>query len=130
MTQAVFKCNIGIGNRWISTSPLEGWKRRSSSGEREKIICERFHRYYASVEEHQRKNVPWNAWLFTCLHILSMTCYSLKIVGLFVWSHIHLSVYSACYFTKTGLNLLSFWWFQNLAVHTNTYMLVDIALIF
>ena len=35
-------------------------------------------------------------------------------------SHIHLSVYSACNFTKTGPNFLSFWWFQNLAVHTNT----------
>ena len=26
-------------------------------------------------------------------------------------------------FTKTGPNFLSFWWFQNLAVHTNTYIL-------
>ena len=40
-------------------------------------------------------------------------------------SHIHLSVYSACNFTKTGPNFLSFWWFQNVAVHINTYMLDD-----
>ena len=31
----------------------------------------------------------------------------------------------ACYFTKTRSNLLWFWWLQNLAVHTNTYMLHD-----
>ena len=30
--------------------------------------------YYASVEEHQIKNVPWKAWLFKCLNILSMAC--------------------------------------------------------
>ena len=35
------------------------------------------------------------------------------------------SVYNDCNFTKTGPNFLSFWWFQNLAVHTNTYMLDD-----
>ena len=29
------------------------------------------------------------------------------------------------YFTKTRSNLLWFWWLQNLAVHTNTYMLHD-----
>ena len=32
---------------------------------------------------------------------------------------------SVCYFTKTRSNLLWFWWLQNLAVHTNTYMLHD-----
>ena len=32
---------------------------------------------------------------------------------------------SVCYFTKTRSNLLWFWWLQNLAVHTNTYMLYD-----
>ena len=32
---------------------------------------------------------------------------------------------SVCYFTKTLSNLLWFWWLQNLAVHTNTYMLHD-----
>ena len=37
-------------------------------------------------------------------------------------SHIHVDV---CYFTKTRSNLLWFWWLQNLAVHTNTYMLHD-----
>ena len=42
-----------------------------------------------------------------------------------IFDHIHRSVYSACNFTKTGPNFLSFWWFQNLAVHTNTYMLDD-----
>ena len=39
----------------------------------------------------------------------------------FMSDSVHLSVYSACNFTKT--NFLSFWWFQNLAVHTNTDML-------
>ena len=34
----------------------------------------------------------------------------------------YIYVYSACYFTKTGPNFLSFWWLQNLALHTNTYM--------
>ena len=32
---------------------------------------------------------------------------------------------SVFYFTKTRSNLLWFWWLQNLAVHTNTYMLHD-----
>ena len=32
---------------------------------------------------------------------------------------------SVCYFTKTRSNLLWFWWLQNVAVHTNTYMLHD-----
>ena len=40
-------------------------------------------------------------------------------------SHIHLSVYSACYFTKTGPNLLWFWWLQNLPIDTNSYMLYN-----
>ena len=35
--------------------------------------------YYASVEEHQIKNVPWKAWLFKCLNILNMACNIIKI---------------------------------------------------
>ena len=76
------------------------------------------------MEEHQRKNVPLKAWLFKCLHILNMTSNSLKNEAPFLchmFVHIHLSVYNACYFTKTGPNFLSFWWLQNLTVHTNTY---------
>ena len=36
----------------------------------------------------------------------------------------HGSSNALIYFTKTGPNFLSFLWFQNLAVHTNTYMLM------
>ena len=47
-----------------------GWtfpiKRRLSSGKRWNLICERCHCYYASVDEHQIKLVPWEAWLFKC----------------------------------------------------------------
>ena len=54
-------------------------KRRLSSGKRWKIICQRYHFYYASVEEHQIRHVPWKAWLFKCLHILNMSCNIVKI---------------------------------------------------
>ena len=47
-------------------------KRRLSSGKRWTIIYERYHCYYASVEEHQMKNVPWKAWLFKYFNILNM----------------------------------------------------------
>ena len=56
-------------------------KRRLSSGKRWKIICERYHSYYASVEEHQIRHVPWKAWLFKCLHILNMSCNIVKLGG-------------------------------------------------
>ena len=56
-------------------------KRRLSSGKRWKIICERYHSYYASVEEHQIRHVPWKEWLFKCLHILNMSCNIVKIQG-------------------------------------------------
>ena len=36
--------------------------------------------------------------------------------------YIHISVYSACNFTKTGPTFLSFWWFQNLACSTHQYL--------
>ena len=48
-------------------------KRRLSSGKRWKIICERNNSYYASVEDHQIRHVPWKAWLFKCLYILNMS---------------------------------------------------------
>ena len=56
-------------------------KRRLSSGMRWKIICERYHCYYANGEEHQINHVPWKAWLFRCLSILSMACNIVKIMG-------------------------------------------------
>ena len=81
-------------------------KRRLSSGKRWKVICERYHCYYASVEEHQIKNVPWKASLFKCFHILNKACNNIKIRTDFYATClcIHLSVYSACNFTKTGPN--------------------------
>ena len=56
-------------------------KRRLSSGKRWKIICEHYHSYYASVEEHHVRHVPWKAWLFKCLHIRNMSCNIVKLGG-------------------------------------------------
>ena len=56
-------------------------KRRLSSGKRWKIICEHYHSYHVSVEEHQIRHVPWKAWLFKCLHILNMSCNIVKLGG-------------------------------------------------
>ena len=63
------------------TMDLVLYIRRLSSGKRWKIICERYHSYYASVEEHQIRHVPWKAWLFKCLHILNMSCNIVTIQG-------------------------------------------------
>ena len=35
--------------------------------------------YYASVEEHHIKQLPWKAWHFKCLNILNMACNIIKI---------------------------------------------------
>ena len=53
--------------------------RRLSSGKRWKLICELYHYYYASVEEHQKQYVHWKAWLFKCFHILNMACNNIQI---------------------------------------------------
>ena len=111
----------------VSSDELYYLKRRLSSRERWKMIFERYY-YYASVEEHQRKNIPWKVWLFKSpVHILNMTSNSLKMMPIFmthvcvVLYTIHLSVYKC----TVLVTLPSFWWLQNLAVHTNTYMLHD-----
>ena len=53
-------------------------------GEKLIVSAQRYHCFYPSVEEHHRKNVPWKAWLFKCLHILDMTCNSLKKLARFL----------------------------------------------
>ena len=103
---------------------------RLSSGERWKIICERYHSYDASVEEHQRKNVPWKAWLFKCLHILNLTSNSLKMRPDFYATCLCIPMYiflCTVLVTLPRLGQISYsvWWLQNLAVHTNIYMLRD-----
>ena len=73
--------SVTLTNKIKIQSSLWKLKRRLSSGKRWKIICERYHSYYASVEEHQIRHVPWKAWLFKCLHILNMSCNIVKLQG-------------------------------------------------
>ena len=105
-------------------------KKQVIRGKRWKIICERYHCHYASVEEHQIKNVPCKAWLFKCFHNLNMACNNMKIGTDFYAACLCSTIYIfmctvLVTLIKTGSNFLSFWWIQNLAVHTNTYMLDD-----
>ena len=118
-------CSLSLETPEVSRSHL---KRRLSSGKRWKIICERYHSYYASMEERQIRHVPWKACLFKCLHILNMSCNIVKLRGRIFTSRVRVVPYTSfcvqCFiFTKTWPNFLSFWWFQNLAIHTNSYML-------
>ena len=116
----------GKTNQSSPSSPFVNFdclKRRLSSGERWKIICERFLLLLCkcgrtSEKRYSRKSMA-----------LQMPSYSkYDMYHHILMPHVHLSVYSACNLyqdSATVPNFISFWWFQNLAVHTNTYMLHD-----
>ena len=80
---------------------------------------------------NQAKEYVWtNTWWYkfcweTAFYLIYFVNYYIYLDWIDITHNIHLSVYSACKFTKTGPNFSSFWWFQNLAGYTNTYMLED-----
>ena len=93
----------------LRCSYLKCLKRRLSSGKVKKQLWVLSSYYNASVEEHQIQKCSLKAWLFKCLYILNilnMACDIIKVrtdcYATCLWSPIHLSVYSACNFTKTG----------------------------
>ena len=96
---------------WHVKEKVEFW-------EEVKIICERYHCYYESVEKHQIQNVPWKTWLFKCFHILNIVCNNIKIGTDFnaTFSCSPINIFLCTVLVTLPLTLL-FWWFQNLKIH-------------
>ena len=104
-------------------------KRRLSSGKRWKIIWKRYSFLLCKCGRISDKTCSLKSMALQMPSYSKYACNIVKIGGggrLFTPRvHIHLSVYSVCNFTKTWPNFLSFWWFQNLKIHTNSYTLDD-----
>ena len=115
----------------ICDENMEYLKRRLSSWKRWKLTCERYHCYYASVEVHQIKYVPWKAWLF----MPSYSKYGMNIVKIGTDFYAMCSCSPICIFlctvpvTLPRLGQISFHFDDSrtlqVAIHTNIYMLDD-----
>ena len=105
-------------------------KRRLSSGKRWKIICEHYSFLLCKCGRTSVKTCSLKSMALQMPSYSKYACNIVKIGGRLFTPRVRVVPYtsfcaSVCNFTKTWPNFLSFWWFQNLAIHTNSYMLDD-----
>ena len=118
-------------NHWILNSlTIIGLKRRLSSGKRWKIICEHYSFLLCKCGRTSVKTCSLKSMALQMPSYSKYACHIVKIGGPLFTPRVCVVPYtsfcaSVCNFTKTWPNFLSFWWFQNLAIHTHSYMLDD-----
>ena len=105
-------------------------KRRLSSGKRWKIICEHYSLLLCKCGRTSVKTCSLKSMALQMPSYSKHACNIVKIGGRLFTPRVRVVPYtsfcaSVCNFTKTWPHFLSFWWFQNLAIHTSSYMLDD-----
>ena len=103
-------------------------KRRLSSGKRWKIICEHYSFLLCKCGRTSVKTCSLKSMALQMPSYSKYACNIVNIGGPAFTPRVRVVpsfCASVCNITKTWPNFLSFWWFQNLAIHTNSYMLDD-----